>query len=83
MNIKKAVNIAEKNVDFNEEQKGQGLPSGLATQLKIVSPKKLLQRLSIALAQVKAGNTTENLINEIKQVIYLLYRAKKNYKKNI
>ena len=33
----------------------------------------MLQRLSIALAQVKAGNTFENLVNEIQQIIYSLY----------
>ena len=37
----------------------------------------MLQRLQIALAQVKAGNTSENLLNEIRQVIYSLYREKK------
>ena len=33
----------------------------------------MLQRLPIALAQVKAGNTSENLLNEIRQVVYSLY----------
>ena len=36
----------------------------------------MLQRLPIALAQVKAGNTSENLLNEIRQIIYSLYWAK-------
>ena len=36
----------------------------------------MLQRLPIALAQVKASNTSENLLNEIIQIIYYLYRAK-------
>ena len=36
----------------------------------------MLQSLPIALAQVKAGNTSENLLNEIRQIIYSLYRAK-------
>ena len=35
----------------------------------------MLQRLPIALGQVKAGNTSENLLNEIRQIIYSLYRA--------
>ena len=35
----------------------------------------MLQRLPLALAQVKAGNTSENLLNEIKQTIYSLYRV--------
>ena len=36
----------------------------------------MLQRLPIALAQVKAGNTSENLLNEIAQIIYCLYKEK-------
>ena len=41
----------------------------------------MLQRLSIALAQAKAGNTSENLLNEIRQIIYSFYREKKVTKK--
>ena len=41
----------------------------------------MTQRLPIALAQVKAGNTFENLPNEIRHVIYSLYRAKEITKK--
>ena len=41
----------------------------------------MLQRLSIALAQVKAGNTSENLLNEVRQIIYSLYREKEVIKK--
>ena len=37
----------------------------------------MLQRLPIAFAEVKAGNTSENLLNEIRQIIYSLHRAKK------
>ena len=40
---------------------------------KILSPKQILQRLPIALAQVKAGNTSENLLSEIRQIIHSLY----------
>ena len=46
----------------------------------------MIQRLPIALAQVKAGNTPINLLNEIRQIIYSLYRAKeitKNVYNNI
>ena len=46
---------------------------------KILTPKQMLQRLPIALAQVKADSTSENLLNEIRKIIYFLYRAKKNY----
>ena len=41
----------------------------------------MLQRLPIALVQVKAGNISENLLNEIRQIIYSLYRTKKITKK--
>ena len=50
-------------------------------RLKILAPKQMLQRLPIALAQLKAGNTYENLLNEIKQIIYFLHRAKEITKK--
>ena len=52
---------------------GKGRPSDLAGQVKVLSPKQMLQRLPIALAQVKSGNTSENLLNEIRQIIYSLY----------
>ena len=41
----------------------------------------MLQRLPIALAQVKTSNTSENLLNEIRQIIYSLYQAKEITKK--
>ena len=49
--------------------------------LKILTPKQMLQRLPIALAQVKTGNTSENLLNEIRQIIYSLYQPKEITKK--
>ena len=36
----------------------------------MLTPKQMLQRLTIALAQIKAGNNSENLLNEIRQIIY-------------
>ena len=41
----------------------------------------MLKRLPIALAQVKASNTSENLLNETRQIIYYFYRAKEITKK--
>ena len=49
--------------------------------LKILTSKQMLQRLSIALAQVKAGNNSENLLNEIRQIVYSLYQSKEVTKK--
>ena len=49
--------------------------------LKILTSKQILQRLSIALAQVKAVNTSENFLNETKKYIYSLYETKEIAKK--
>ena len=49
--------------------------------LKILNPKQMLQRLPMALAQVKVGNTFENLLNGIRQTTYSLYRANEIIKK--
>ena len=46
------------------------------TVLKILTPKQMIQRLPIALSQVKAGNSSENLLNEITQIVYFLYQSK-------
>ena len=43
----------------------------------MLTPKQLLQKTPITLAQVIAGNTIEKLLNEILQIIYSLYQAKK------
>ena len=56
-----------------EEQVGKGL--------KILAPNQMLKRLPIALAQVKAGNNSESLLNEIRQIVYSLYRSKEITKK--
>ena len=45
-----------------------------ATGRKILTPKQMLQRLPIALVQVKAGNNAENLLNKIRQIVYSLYQ---------
>ena len=44
--------------------------------LKILTPKQMLQKLPIALAQVKAGNTSEFFLDEIRQIIYSVYPEK-------
>ena len=47
----------------------------------MVTPKKMLQRFPTILARVKAGNTSENLLNEIKRIIYSCIKQKKLLKK--
>ena len=51
------------------------------TGLKILTPNQMLKRLPIALSQMKAGNNSENLLNEIRQIVYSLYRSKEITKK--
>ena len=55
------------------KQEGKGL--------KILTPKQMLQRLPIALTQIKAGNNSEGLLNEIRQIVYSLYQANEVTKK--
>ena len=56
-----------------KSQEGEGL--------KILTPNQMLKRLPIALAQVKAAKNSESLLNEIKQIVYSLYRSKEITKK--
>ena len=65
--------ILEEKRLAREDQGDQGL--------KILTPNQMLKRLPIALAQVKAGNNSESLLNEIRQIVYSLYRSKEITKK--
>ena len=49
--------------------------------LKILTPKQMLQRLPIAVAKIKAGNNSESVLNEIRQIVYFLYQSKQITKK--
>ena len=93
----KIVDIVENILNFNKQQKDKGFSSDLDciahvakvsghnisdhSNLKILTPKQMHQSLPIALAQVNAGNISENLLNKIRQIIYSLYRAKEITKK--
>ena len=57
----------------NQAAKGEGL--------KILTPKQVLQKLPIALGQVKVDNKSENLLNEIRQIFYSLYQSEEITKK--
>ena len=58
--------IVELILKFNQlDQEG--------SRLKILTPNQMLSRLSISLAQLKAGNNSEKLRNEIRQIFYFLY----------
>ena len=67
----KILKIVEEIPKFNKILKQQGL------DLKILIPNQVLSRLPITLAQLKAGNNSEKLKNEIRQLLYSLYRSKK------
>ena len=64
------VRVVKMILDFNEikQQKGQGI--------KILTPNQMINRSPIALAQLQAGNNSNKLENEIRQLLYSLYRSK-------
>ena len=84
-NIKNLYNSKEKIVKmFNDYAKNMSrdiYDSKQGTGLKILTPKQMLQRLPIALAQIKAGNNLKSLLNEIRQIFYSLYQSKEITKK--
>ena len=73
--LSKCLIIMLKNMYRNIHESKQG------TGLKILTPKQMLKRLTIALPQIKAGNNSESLLNEIRQIVYSLYQSKEITKK--
>ena len=67
--------------DYSSMESNAKLKATKGTELKILVPKQILQRLPITLAQLKTGNNSENLLNEIRQIVYSLYQSKKITKK--
>ena len=62
--------IVEEILESNRKKQSKG-------GLKILTPNQMLSRLPITLAQLKAANNSEKLKNEIRQLLYSLYRSKK------
>ena len=62
----------EEILEFNKKRQKK-----LGYELKILTPNQMLSRLPITLAQLNAGNISEKLKNEIRQLLYSLYRSKK------
>ena len=60
---------SEESAAQGRKHKGQGL--------RIMTPNQMLTRLPVSLAQLKAGNNSQELKNEIRQLLYFLYRSKK------
>ena len=73
----KNLNQEQKKLILNAFRSGIFLMKEKQGELLIIlTSKQMLQNLSTAVAHVKPGNTSENLLNEIRQIIYSLYRAK-------
>ena len=69
-NMNRVLEIIERILYFNQlNQTGQGL--------KIIPPSQMISRLPIPLAQLKSENNPEKLKNEIRHLLYSLYRSKK------
>ena len=66
----KIIDIVERILELNRENQ-------LGLGLKILTPNQMLSGLSVSLAQLKAGNNSEKLKNEIRQLLYSLCRSKK------
>ena len=62
--------------EAEKRQKGKG-------QIIIMTPNQMITRLPTLLAQLKTGNNSRKLKNEIRQIVYSLYRSKKNLSKTI
>ena len=67
---KRIIDFVERILELNSEKQ-------LGIGLKILTPNQMLSRLPITLTQLKAGNNSEKLKNEIRQLLYSLYRPKK------
>ena len=66
---------------FSTKSKGADILNPNRSKLKLLTHKQMLQRLLIALAQVKAGNNSESLSNKIRQIFYSLYQSREITKK--
>ena len=77
----KARNEAIKLFDDYSSMVSEAKTKTKGKRLKILIPKQMLQRLPIALAQLKAGSNSESLLNKIGQIIYSFYESKQVTKK--
>ena len=73
--------VAQMFNDYPREKSKHIYESKLGKGLKILTPNQMLKRLPIALPQIKAGNNSESLLNEIKQIVFSLYRSNEITKK--
>ena len=76
-----AIKFIEDYGSMNLEAKRLAKQEG--TGRKILTPKQMLQRLSIALAKTKAGNNSKSSLNEIREIVYSLYHQSKEITKKV
>ena len=73
-----------RETSINEESfMGETSSQQKETEIQLLTPKQMLLRLPIALAQIKAANNSQTLLNEIRQIVYSLYQSKEITKKYI
>ena len=85
-NINNLYNVRDMAIKFIEDSgsmilEAKRLAKQEGERLKILTPNQMLKRFPIALAQIKTGNNSESLLNEIRQIVYSLYRSKQITKK--
>ena len=66
----KILKIVKEILEFNEQNQSE-------KGLKILTPDQMLSRLPISLAHLKAGNNSEKIKNEIRQLLHSMYRSEK------
>ena len=76
-------NYYEDSIAERTKSRRQGSAEKVGEDLKILTPNQMLSRLPISLAQLNAGSNSEIFKNEIRQILYSLYRSKKLIKKNL
>ena len=79
---KKIVNLLNDNAKIRSESIYKSKQNETKrTGIKVLTPKQMLQRLPIALAQGKSGNNSKSLLNEIRKIVYSLYQSEQITKK--
>ena len=85
INAENLYNARKAAIDFFDEYTSRASEARRQAKqgrgLKILTPNQMLKRLPIALARIKAGNNSESSLNEIREIVYSLYRSKEITKK--
>ena len=76
-------NVSSSDSDNKQDFFDSEFSNKKGSGLKILTPNQMLSRLPITLAQLNAGNNSEKLKNEIRQLLYSLYRSKKQLYKSL